>query len=204
MIDTFGSIREVVLDSNDPEGFHAFDLDSGTAVVSPGELRNFQYSDSRRLEFEQWTRQRGGDAYYYQWDATEFESRASAEAQVVRKTRGFFDGAFFAPQRHPFRSWIFGSRGPVGPWQALHWSRLTALPISEQAFERMTASELYRLLEGRELINHEKSVRSDLPGTYAFRTADGATGILQMQGQEDKGRKLRIRYKLVKDWSVGE
>lgn len=195
--ETFTAVREVILDSSDQQGYRVFDLDKARSIEVPEELQKFQYAAARRDQFEGWMRQQGGDVCYYQWDAADFAKEAPEEYAAARRTPDFFSGVVLRRLGEMNWSRIFRGSKEFVPWHSLHFSQLKLVPVAGQALDTMTVGEVAQVLDGQEAMNHEKSNRTDLPGTYAFRTADGASGILQITGPSDAGRKVALRYKLV-------
>jgi hypothetical protein len=195
--ENFTEVREVILDSSEQQGYRVFDFDTVRSIEVPEELQKFQYTAARREQFQVWTRQQGGDVCYYQWDAEEFAKEAPEAYRAAERTPDFFGGIVLGLPRIMKGPWLIRGSKEFVPWQSLHFSQLRLVPVAEQAFDTMTAGEVMEIVDSQETLNHEKSVRTDYPGTYAFRTAAGAAGMLQISGPTDSGRKVSLRYRLV-------
>ncbi|HLP78562.1 MAG TPA: DUF4019 domain-containing protein [Candidatus Paceibacterota bacterium] len=79
-------------------------------------------------------------------------------------------------------------------------------PLRESDWSLITSEELGRKLELNDLRPPGNSMRANIgmPSTAAFKTHDGAIGILQILGTTGNPRGVRIRYKLVQPTPVTE
>ena len=77
---------------------------------------------------------------------------------------------------------------------------MNCVPVAGRRWEQITEEELLNnpaLAPGRHFPRRLLLQGGDHPDTYLFRTGEGALGMLRIAGLGDRGRGVRICYKLI-------
>ncbi len=180
----FGKIVTTTLDLPAEGREFLLDLKTGRKAAPPEILKPADIANASILpgneQFTRWCRDQGVDVFGYVAAAAPGEASLPEGAETARARR---------PQQAQSQFALIGLD-------------VTAARILPQTFDELSVEEAREILDrmpadtSRTAWMTSDAQLAELPDTFAFKTREGAVGLLQVEATEQEAGKLIIRYRL--------